>query len=119
MGIYRKGYTIEIDLPEDCGYKGYAVICTYKYNIRLDKYSLEMALKHKDIDDGFRIDRQEIDTQYISGSRETIEDNICRIVEQASLSGFFDKYIERYEYTFKCFDRGNELFEEESLPKSS
>ena len=33
------------------------------------------------------------------------------MIEDASLSGYFEKYIERYEYTYKCFNRGNELFE--------
>lgn len=109
----RKGYSIEIDLPEEHGYKGYTVVCTYKYNTQFNKYSLEMELKYKDIGDSFRIDRQEIDTQYISGTRETIEDNIERIVNQACMSGFFDEYIKRYEYTFMCFEKGNELYEQE------
>lgn len=104
----RKGYTIEIDLPERTGY---TAVCTYKYNKQLDKYSLEMELKHKDIGDCFRIDRQEIDKQYISGTKDTIEDNIVRIIEQASLSDFFDYYIQRYEYTIMCFEKGNELYE--------
>ena len=29
--------------------------------------------------------------------------------------GFFDKYIERYEYETKCFDIGNEQMEKERL----
>ncbi len=109
-----KGKTVEFDLNE-YGYKGYVATCTYKYYKKRDKYSLEMELKHRDICDGFRIDRQEIDTQYISGSRETIMDNIERIVEQACLSGFFDEYIKRYEYIFQCFNKGDEFFEKERL----
>ena len=77
-----------------------------------------MWLKRNDIDDRFKIDSQEIDTQYISGTRETIRDNICRIVEQASLSGFFDRYIQRYEYEMNCFDIGNDLVESERLNAS-
>lgn len=111
----RKGYTIEINLPKECGYSGYIVVCTYKYNKQIDKYSLEMELKYKDIGDSFRIDRQEIDTQYISGTKDTIEENIIRIIEQAYLSGFFDNYIKRYEYTLKCFEKGNEIYEQERL----
>ena len=74
-----------------------------------------MWLKRNDIDDDFKIDSQEIDTQYISGTRETIEENIIRIVEQASLSGYFDYYISRFEYTCSCFERGNELYEQEKI----
>lgn len=115
--VIREGYTIRINLPEECGYEGYSVKCTYIYNKQKEKYKLSMWLRRNDIDDDFKIDSREIDTQYISGTRETIEDNICRIVEQASISGFFDNYIEQFRYTYNCFERGNELFEQERLTK--
>lgn len=31
------------------------------------------------------------------------------------MNGYFDKYIQKYEYTYKCFDKGNDFFEEEAL----
>lgn len=111
----NKGYTIEINLPEECGYKDYSVECTYKFDKEIEKYLLSMWIKRNDIGDKFKIDSQEIDTQYISGTKENIRQNICKIVEQASLSGFFEYYIERYEYTYECFDRGDELLEKERL----
>lgn len=113
LNTVREGYTIRIKLPEECGYEGYSVKCTYRYNKKKEKYLFSMQLKRDDIDDDFKIDSQEIDTQYISGTKETIEKNIIRIVEQASLSGYFDYYIERFNYTCNCFERGNELFERE------
>lgn len=109
----NKGYIIEINLPKEFGYERYSVECRYKYDKLKEKYSLSMWLKRDDIDDTFKIDSQEIDTQYITSSKESIKQDICRIVEQASLSRFFDYYIERYEYTYKCFDKGSELFDEE------
>lgn len=115
----NKGYTIEIDLPAECGYEGYSVECTYRFIKSKEKYSLSMWLRHKDIDDKFKIDSQEIDTQLISGTRENIVENICRIVEEASLSGYFDHYIETYKYTYECFNRGNELYEEERTSDKS
>lgn len=111
----NKGYTIEINLPEECGYKDYSVECTYQFDREKEKYLLSMWLKRNDIDDKFKIDSQEIDTQYIPGTKGNIRQNICRIVEQASLSGYFNYYIDRYEYTYRCFDRGDELFEKERL----
>lgn len=111
----NKGYTIEINLPEECGYKDYSVECTYQFDKEKEKYLLSMWLKRNDIDDKFKIDSQEIDTQYISGTKENIRQNIRMIVEQASLSGFFNYYIEKYEYTCKCFELGNALFELETL----
>ena len=74
-----------------------------------------MWLRKDEINDTFKIDSQEIDNQYISGDKTNIRQNICKIVEQALSSGFFDDYVKRYEYTAKCFARGNELFEEERL----
>lgn len=111
----NKGQVIEFRLSEECGYEGYSVECQYLFDKIRGKYSLSMRLKRDDIDDTFKIDSQEIDTQYISGTKETIKENICRIVEQACLSGYFNYYIERYEYTYKCFDKGDELFEQERL----
>lgn len=109
------GNTIEIRLPRSCGHMGYAVDCTYRYDEGKDKYLLSMYLKRVDNPDHFKIDSQEIDTQYVSGEKNTIIDNIRRIVEQACKSRFFDPYIERYEYTYKCFDRGDDLFTKEQI----
>lgn len=111
----NKGYTIEIPLSGKYGDDGYSVECTYKFNKSKEKYLLSMWLKRNDIDDKFKIDSQEIDTQYITGTKETIVNNICRIVEQAIYSNFFDYYIDRYEYTYKCFDKGDDFFESERL----
>lgn len=111
----NKGYTIEIKLPEEYGYKGYSVECRYQYDKSKEKYLLSMWLKANDIDERFKIDSQEIDTQYISGTKENIRQNICRIVEQASLSRYFDHYIQRYEYEMCCFNIGNDIVEKENL----
>lgn len=112
-----KGYTIEIELPEKCGYSGYSVECTYKYIKSRGKYLLSMWLKRTDVDDKFKIDSENINAQFISGTKETIVDNICRIVEYASSSGYFDYYIDQFDYTYKCFDCGDELFTQERLRK--
>lgn len=108
-----KGTTIEIRLPKE--YEGYSVECTYKYIKSEDKYKLSMWLKYNNIHDKFKIESQEISTQLISGTRETIVDNISRVVEQMCDAKSFEEYISRYEYTYNCFDRGNELIEEEKI----
>ncbi len=109
-----KGTTIEIELPEECGHKGYYVDCTYRYDKKKDKYLLSMWLRRKDIQNGFNLAPQEVDTQYITSTRETITKDICKIVEHASLMDFFEHYIQRYEYEIRCFNRGNELYEKEN-----
>lgn len=109
----NKGQSVDVELPEECGYKGYWIHCEYLYDKTQEKYKLSMWLEREDIDDRFKISHQQIDTQYLSGTRDTIRDNICRVIEMASLSGFFDYYIERFEYTYKCFDRGDNMYEKE------
>ena len=61
----NKGHVIEIKLPEECGYKGYSVECRYQFDKSKEKYLISMWLRKDGIDDTFKIDSQEIDTQYI------------------------------------------------------
>ena len=57
------------------------------------------------------------ESEYIRNSKKPFlqKHNICNIVEQASLSGYFDHYIQQFEYTTRCFDFGNEFYETERL----
>ena len=89
--------------------------CTYRYDKKVEKYSLSMWLKRNDIGNKYKIESQEIDTQFIPGTRETIIENICTIVANASSVGYFDFFIQRYEDEMRSFERGEELFEKERL----
>lgn len=115
MKYVVKGTTMEIKLPQRIGYKGFSVECTYKPADQEDKYWLSMWLKRSDIDDKFKIESQEIDTQLISGTKENIRNNICSIVKYACESGFFTPYIKRFKYTYECFAKGDEIFGSEIL----
>ena len=106
------GYTMEVTLPlNNEKYKGYSALCTYRYDKSKDEYLLHMWLKYIENSDMLPIDSQEIDTQYIGGDKDTIRDNILKIVEQASEPGFFAEYIDKFEYYMDCFDKGNALCE--------
>jgi len=117
-----KGNTITIELS-DFGYENYIVECAYHFDKHEDKYALSMWLNRTDLEDRMMLSSKKVDTQYIPGTRETIVDNFCRIVHQAttveSENGvrYFDHFVERYEYELACFERGNELFEQERLVK--
>lgn len=117
-----KGNTITIELS-DFGYENYIVECAYHFDKHEDKYALSMWLNRTDLEDRMMLSSKKVDTQYISGTRETIVENICRIVHHAATvendNGvrYFDYFVERYEYELACFDRGNELFEKERLAK--
>ena len=118
----RKGNTLTISLTK-WGYPNYIAECTYHFDKKAEKYSLSMWLNRTDVEDRMKLSSKKVDTQYISGTRETIIENICRIVHQAATvvndegEKYFDKYVKRYEYELACFDRGNELFEQEELSK--
>lgn len=117
-----KDNTITIELS-DFGYENYIVECAYHFDKHEDKYALSMWLNRTDLEDRMMLSSKKVDTQYIPGTRETIVDNICRIVHQAATiendNGvrYFDYFVERYEYELSCFERGNELFEKERLAK--
>lgn len=115
-----KGQTVEIDLSR-WGYRDYFVECTYCFDKRKSKYLLSMWLNRSDIEDRMKLSSKKVDSQYISGARETIVENICRIVHYASTvstedgTKYFDRFVARYEYELACFTRGNEMFEQEEL----
>lgn len=115
-----KGQTVEIDLSK-WGYKDYFVECTYCFDKRKGKYLFSMWLNRSDIEERMKLSSKKVDSQYISGTRETIVENICRIVHYASTvatedgTKYFDRFVARYEYELACFTRGNEMFEQEEL----
>lgn len=116
-----KGNTLEINLSH-LGYPNYKAECTYYFDKKQNKYALSMWLNRTDIEDRMQLSSKKVDTQYISGTRESIIENICRIVHQAATvsdeeSGerYFDYFVKRYEYELKCFECGNELFEIERI----
>lgn len=115
-----KGNMLIIELS-DFGYKNYFAECAYHFDKPNSKYAFSMWLNRNDIEDRMMLSSKKVDTQYIPGTRETIVENICRIVHQAATveneNGvrYFDYFVERYEYELACFERGNELFEQERL----
>lgn len=115
-----KGNTLMIELS-DFGYKNYFVECAYHFDKSNGKYALSMWLNRTDMEDRMILSSKKVDTQYISGTKETIVENICRIIHQAATvvnkdgARYFDYFVERYEYELACFERGNELFEQERL----
>ena len=124
MGKYRnirytnEGYSVTVGLSQfnsDEKYKGYAASCQYKYNKNQEKYILKMWLMHNSIDGKYKIEFEGIDTQPISGTRETIRENICKIVSQMMQNRYFDDYIDQYEFEMLCFDKGHEIIEQEGI----
>lgn len=107
---YRnKRTTLTIDLPEECGREGYYIDCSYSFNKNEMQYLITMELRRNDIEEYV----QPIDNQYIKCDKKAIDYTIRHIVEDFSLSGFFEEYIHKYEYACDCFDKGNNFLENE------
>lgn len=111
---YRnKRITLTIDLPEECGHAGYYIDCSYSFDKKEMQYLVTMELRRHDIEEHM----QPIDSQYVKGNNKTIDYTIRHIIEASALSGFFEKYIQKYEYVCDCFDKGNDFLENEKLGK--
>ena len=99
---------ITIDLHND-----YTVIAIKSWNPDYHKYIVQLMLKENTVDKWDLIE-----------NAESIEFNVdYKIINKAILKhvatllsdGFFNYYIDRYEYELKCFDRGNSIIEKERL----
>lgn len=97
---------ITIDL-----HNGYTVIAIKSWNPDEHKYTIQLMLKENTVGKWDLIEKA-----------ESLEFNVdYRIINKAILKhvatllsdGFFDYYINRYEYDIECQNRGNDLFEKE------
>ena len=105
MRYENMGHVISFDLQD-----GYSIRCNYNFDKEKNKYGVNLYLTRNDID---FLDK--IDTYYLEGDKGTIKTVIVKFVEEKYNEGFFNYYIERIVYMLKCFDKGNEIFENEQL----
>ena len=70
-------------------------------------------LKENTVDTWTLVERAEHLT--FTATDKTICSAILKTVSDYLQEGFFDYYINRYEYEFNCFNIGNELAEKERL----
>ena len=99
---------ITIDLHND-----YTVIAIKSWNPDEQKYIVEFRITEKSIDKWDLI--QEMESVEFNVNYKTINKAILKHVANLLSEGFFDYYIDRYEYEIKCFDIGNEIAEKERL----
>ena len=91
----------------------YTVIVLKTWNIEKQNYTIQLMLKENSVDKWDLI--EEAETIEINTNHKFINSAILKQIDLYLSEGFFDKYIDRYEYELKCFDRGNDLFESESM----
>ena len=97
----NKGHVIDVALPTE-KFKGFSIECHYLFDKEIGKYMVSMWLKNRNLNSRYKIDGQEIDTQPLSGTPETIRQNLCNVIEYALNTGFFDMYLERYKKLVAC-----------------
>ena len=99
---------ITIDLHND-----YTVIAIKSWNSDKHKYTVQLMLKENTVDKWDLIEKEE--SIEFNVDYKIINKAILKHVATLLSDGFFDYYIDRYEYELKCFDRGNSIIEKERL----
>lgn len=98
---------ITIDLHN--GYTTIAII----WKDENDTYDVQLMLKENTVDKWDLIENAEHLT--FNATDKTIYSAILKTVSTYLQEGFFDYYINRYEYELKCFDIGNEIMEKSNV----
>lgn len=78
-----------------------------------DAYDVQLMLKENTVDKWDLIEKAEHIT--IHSDEKRIYSAILKTVGTYLQEGFFDYYINRYEYELKCFDIGNEIEEKKRV----
>ena len=99
---------ITIDL-----HNGYTVIAVTGFDTENGVYATTLFLKDNTIDTWKLIENAE--NLEFHANHNTINSAILKQVSTFLQEGFFDYYIQRYEYEMKCFDKGNSIYEKERI----
>ena len=102
---------ITIDL-----HNGYSVIAITGFDTENRVYTTTLFIKDNIIDTLKLV--EQADKLEFHANQNTINSAILKQVSIFLEEGFFDYYIQRYEYEMKCFDVGNDLAESERLNAS-
>ena len=100
---------ITIDL-----HNGYTIIAISKWNREKNNYTVTLMLKENTVDDWQLIDKA-VNVEFNNSDMKSISYDITKYVNELLNNGFFNYYIDRYDYMLKCFDRGDDLFEAERI----
>ena len=97
-------------------YNGYTVIAITGFNTENRVYTTTLFLKDNTIDTWKLV--EQADKLEFHANQNTINSAILKQVSIFLEEGFFDYYIQRYEYEVNCFNVGNDLAESERLNAS-
>ena len=94
-------------------HNGYSVIVIKSWTREYNNYYVELRLKRYDVERWDLIEEPE--SLVFNNDYKTINVAILKHVSSLLADGFFDKYINRYDYELKCFEIGNDIAEKERL----
>lgn len=97
-----------IDLGND-----YIIMAIKSFNKENHDYSVDFYIREKNTYQWDIIEKME--SKEFKCGRKIINSLILKEVAKAFESGFFDYYIERYEYQQKCFNIGNSQLEHKRM----
>lgn len=103
---------ISVDL-----YNNYSILAFANWNKENNCYEATFHIKRNDIDLLELIEKLE-NVSFQNSDSRSIRTDIANYITTLLSDGFFDYYINRYEYEQKCFDKGNDMFEMERLDVS-
>ena len=102
---------ITINLHND-----YSIIAIKSWNQDAHNYSVELKISKNSIGKWDLIEKAQ--TLEFNTNYKFINSAILKQVSVFLEEGFFDYYIQRYEYELECLDMGNEIREKERLSKN-
>ena len=97
-------------------HNNYTVIAIKSWNPDEHKYEVQLMLKENTVDKWDLIEKAE--SLEFNVDYKIINKAILKHVATLLSDGFFDYYIDRYEYELNCFNIGNDLAESERLNAS-
>lgn len=99
---------ISVDL-----HNGYTIIALATFDYEKSTYSTILYLKDNIVDILDLIDG--LESFEFQANYKTVNSVMLKYVSSLFSEGLLDKYMGRYEYMVKCFDKGNDIFENERL----
>lgn len=98
--------TVSIDLQN-----GYSIIAMARWDNEKKKYYTTLLLHENTVSKWDLI--EEAANIEMDSDMKAIKRDMAQYVTDLLTNGFFKKYIDRYEYELKCFDKGFEIMEKE------
>lgn len=105
--IHNSNTAIIVDL-----HNGYSVKAISGYDMSEEMYHTALYIKENHSDLWMEIDRAENLT--FDANSKNIALTVLNAISEYEQIGFFNEYIQTYEYYLKCFDLGNTQLEIES-----